>query len=123
MLVYRECPEGCWCATGEGHTAPLCGPHSQPMMPGRSGEPESLSEIRRLGFAALFGYEAAMVHLIGRARQLLGFVVPLGDGRWGIGGHTEPVTARYYSQAEISAELTERGWDGQKWPEAVDRDA
>ena len=128
LLVYRECPHGCWCATGEGATAPRCSAHNQPMIPG--GGPKGMfgaldgsdwqevARDRRLGFVALFGYETAAHHW----QQALGKLLCLfsrGD-KWTVGHHHQRIhgsRARYFTEEEISGRLRELGWDGESWTE------
>lgn len=93
LLVYRECQEGCWCATGEGALPPRCNLHGLPMFPG--GGPEGMYEephLRRLGFVALFGHERALAGLRNRVQGLLGI--------WG--PHAEPEGRRYFTEREIA---------------------
>lgn len=81
-LVYRECPCGDWCATGEGAHAPLCADCGGAYMPAGVGDPdvgpqfyETFEECRRersLGFVALFTNEIQGFALVGKIHRLLG---------------------------------------------------
>jgi hypothetical protein len=114
LLVYRECPHGCWCATGEGARAPLCAEHLAAMVPGGgpkgmfgAADGSDLHDVhvrRRLGFAAVFGYEQALVKAVLDYRKQVGLLVPMGDGTWSIGGHFEERRDRYFSEAEQKRE-------------------
>lgn len=73
VLVYRECPEGCWCATGEGDVAPLCATHEEPMLPldSRGGRADS----KRLGFVGELMPEAEVVRRVIDARRIEGLMI------------------------------------------------
>lgn len=78
VLVYREAPCGCWCATGEGDYAPLCGQHGEAMVPVTGGEvvcdPLETGggpwDSARLGFAAELRSEAEVVREVQSLRQI-----------------------------------------------------
>lgn len=83
LLVYRECPCGNWCATGENSTAPKCEACDGYFVPGggpRDGEPMfgrdrgEAMRMRRLGFIAFLTVETGAVRTLARLRKLLGLV-------------------------------------------------
>lgn len=110
LLVYRECPQGCWCATGEGDYAPVCAAHGLDMVPG--GGPEGMfgrvdgadhldvMRQRRLGFAGLFGYEQGLLRVISDQHKERGLLVPMEDGSWSLGHHDRGRQERYFTEAE-----------------------
>lgn len=60
LLVYRECPCGEWCATGEGSTAPICRLCGGEMCPVTTGETGDYRRRYGLGFRAALANEIAL---------------------------------------------------------------
>lgn len=88
-LVYRECPCGAWCATGEGERAPLCGHCGHPML--TASEPDA-----RLAFEATLRFERATVEAL------------IKRGGVGRGGHTE---VRNLDPDALREQAQLRGWN------------
>lgn len=112
LLVYRECPCGDWCATGEGAVAPQCtNCDGLYLPPGGTVESPTTHDdwvesrrYRGLGFFASLCSEQGAVHLVSKALQDMG-LMSRSDGRWHLTLATERFATyaepRYYAEAEI----------------------
>lgn len=85
LLVYRECPCGRWCATGEGAHAPKCvncdgyfvpggGPRRDERGPMFGADMDESMRLRRLSFVAFLTIEQGAVSMLARVRRFLGLI-------------------------------------------------
>lgn len=81
LLVYRECPCGSWCATGEGARHPVCPDCGGRFVPGGGSSAEGplfgsssaeAREIRGLAFVAFLTAEIPAARLLARVQRWLG---------------------------------------------------
>lgn len=93
LLVYRECPCGKWCATGEAAPAPMCeecggyfvpggGPHNEAMfgkIEATGGSYAESRQIRGLAFIAFLTSESGAVTAIAKVKRMLGLYSPVGE--------------------------------------------
>lgn len=112
VLVYRECPCGRWCATGEGVEAPVCSACGGWYLPGGGpqgqfgstdgSDPSFGRRTRGLGFAAVLMGEQVAVALARRVREgLWGKEVPA------FAAEESGRPARYYSEREVAGRMVE----------------